>query len=147
MLPDYWEDIFPPGFAPMLIEFSKNMGKSRDKSHFTDQKTSSTLVLTSLVWGQEEKSHDMQKFTPNHNKHNCDVTTLGARRATSTGTKFWSSGVSLSQQCNIHCPSVLSQMYRLSIEFSSSFYHSLDTVYLSLDKFVVKYLIFYLSIQ
>ena len=30
----------------MLIEFSKNMGKSRDKSYPTDQKTSSILVPT-----------------------------------------------------------------------------------------------------
>ena len=37
---------FPPGFAPMLIEFPKNISKSRDKSYPTDQKTSSILVLT-----------------------------------------------------------------------------------------------------
>ena len=33
-----------PGFAPMLVEFPKNIGKSRDKSYPTDQKTSSILV-------------------------------------------------------------------------------------------------------
>ena len=36
----------PLGFAPMLIEFPKNIGKSRDKSYSTDQKTSSVLVPT-----------------------------------------------------------------------------------------------------
>ena len=35
-----------PGFAPMLIEFPKNIGKSRDKSYSTDQKTSSILLPT-----------------------------------------------------------------------------------------------------
>ena len=39
----------PPGFAPMLIEFPKNTGKSRDKSYSTDQKTSSILEPTHLI--------------------------------------------------------------------------------------------------
>ena len=38
--------IHPPGFAPLLIEFLKNIAMSRDKSYPTDQKTSSILVLT-----------------------------------------------------------------------------------------------------
>ena len=47
MLPNYWGDTFSPflpGFAPMLVEFPKNIGKSRDKSYPTDRKTSSVLV-------------------------------------------------------------------------------------------------------
>ena len=36
----------PPGYAPMLMKFPKNIGKSRDKSYPTDQKTSSILVPT-----------------------------------------------------------------------------------------------------
>ena len=36
----------PPEFAPMLIELAINIGKSRDKSYSTDQKTSSILVPT-----------------------------------------------------------------------------------------------------
>ena len=35
-----------PGLAPMIIEFPKNIDKSRDKSYPTDQKTSSILVPT-----------------------------------------------------------------------------------------------------
>ena len=49
MLPDYWGDtspLFPLGFAPTLIEFPKNIGKSRDKSYPTNQKTSSIPVPT-----------------------------------------------------------------------------------------------------
>ena len=38
----------PPGFALMLIEFLKDIGKSLDKFYPTDQKTSSILVLTLL---------------------------------------------------------------------------------------------------
>ena len=38
----------PPKLAPMLIEFPKNIGKSRDKSYSTDQKTSSIVVPTIL---------------------------------------------------------------------------------------------------
>ena len=52
MLPDYWGGAspqFPPRFAAMLIEFPKNIGKSRDKSYSTDQKISSILVPTVTV--------------------------------------------------------------------------------------------------
>ena len=35
-----------PGFAPMLIEFPKNIDKPSNKSYPTDQKTSSILVPT-----------------------------------------------------------------------------------------------------
>ena len=37
----------------MLIEFPKNIGKSRDKSYFTDQKTSSILVPTGQTGSKE----------------------------------------------------------------------------------------------
>ena len=37
--------LIPPRFAPMLIDFPKNIGKSRDKSYPTDQKASSILDL------------------------------------------------------------------------------------------------------
>ena len=40
---------FYPGFAPVLIEFPKNIGKSRDKFYLTDHKTLSILVSTALV--------------------------------------------------------------------------------------------------
>ena len=47
MLPDYWGGYIPPippRFAPMLIEFPKNIVKSRDKSYPRDQKTSSIVM-------------------------------------------------------------------------------------------------------
>ena len=52
MLPDYWVEYIPPippGFAPMLIKFHKNIGKSGDKSYSTDQKTSFILVPTRYI--------------------------------------------------------------------------------------------------
>ena len=52
MLSDYWEAYippFPPGFVRMLIEFPKNIGKSRDKPYPTDQKTSSIVVPTVVL--------------------------------------------------------------------------------------------------
>ena len=56
MLPDYWGGYIPPispKFEPMLIEFSKNICKSRDKSYPTDQKISSILVPAAFgVWGR-----------------------------------------------------------------------------------------------
>ena len=54
VLPDYWGGYILPlllGFAPILIEFVKNIGKSRDKSYPTDQKTSSILVPTKVGTG------------------------------------------------------------------------------------------------
>ena len=47
----------PSEFAPMLTEFPKNFGKSRDKSYPTDQKTSSILVPTVPVPLQKAKLH------------------------------------------------------------------------------------------
>ena len=40
----YWGGYIPPGFAPMLIEFPKNIGKSSNQSYATDQKTLSILI-------------------------------------------------------------------------------------------------------
>ena len=54
----------PPGFALMLIEFPKNIGKSRDKSYPTDQKTSSILVPTTenkaAISGEGLQQHGVQ---------------------------------------------------------------------------------------
>ena len=65
----------PSGFAPMLIEVSKNIGKSRDKSYPTDQKTSSILVPTTakseiLVLPPETSESESSKL---ENRCDCSI--------------------------------------------------------------------------
>ena len=56
------------GFASMLIEFPKNIGKSRDNCYPTDQKTSSmlvpTIILTNPIVNHVLQAKPRRKWNP-----------------------------------------------------------------------------------
>ena len=46
----------------------------RSKAEETFVIVESLRLFYKILKKKEEKSHDMQKFSPNHSKHDCDVT-------------------------------------------------------------------------
>ena len=90
----------PPEFALMLIEFPKNIGKSRDKSYPTDQKTSSIIVS---AYRAKVSSRDVQEPEPESSKFFRSRIGLGVKFNVKTGVGVGAGvTISLSYYCNVN---------------------------------------------